>query len=63
MGAAKARRLCPQAVVADARWSAYVDASKVVFEVFHDTAPLVEKLSIERGVPGRRRTRTDLRLA
>jgi DNA polymerase IV len=47
MGAAKARRLCPQAVVVDARWSAYVDASKAVFEVFDETAPLVEKLSID----------------
>jgi DNA polymerase-4 len=47
MGAAKARRRCPQAVVVDARWSAYVDASKAVFEVFDETAPLVEKLSID----------------
>jgi DNA polymerase IV len=47
MGAAKARRRCPQAVVVPARWSAYVDASKAVFEVFDETAPLVEKLSID----------------
>lgn len=47
MGAAKARRQCPQAVVVDARWSAYADASKAVFEVFDETAPLVEKLSID----------------
>jgi DNA polymerase-4 len=47
MGAAKARRRCPQAVVVEARWSAYVDASKAVFEVFDETAPLVEKLSID----------------
>jgi DNA polymerase IV len=47
MGAAKARRRCPQAVVVQARWSAYVDASRAVFEVFDQTAPLVEKLSID----------------
>jgi DNA polymerase IV len=47
MGAAKARRRCPHAAVVEARWSAYVDASKAVFEVFDETAPRVEKLSID----------------
>ena len=47
MGATKARRLCPQATVVRARWPAYVEASKAVFEVFGDTAPVVEKLSID----------------
>jgi DNA polymerase IV len=47
MGATKARRLCPQATVVRARWPAYVEASKAVFEVFEDTAPVVEKLSID----------------
>jgi len=47
MGAAQARRRCPQAIVVEARWQAYLDASKAVFEVFADTAPVVEKLSID----------------
>ena len=47
MGASQARRLCPQAIVVRARWEAYVDASKAVFEVFEHTSPVVEKLSID----------------
>jgi DNA polymerase IV len=47
MGAGQARRLCPQAVVVSARWEAYTEASKQVFEVFEETAPVVEKLSID----------------
>jgi DNA polymerase-4 len=47
MGAGRARRLCPDAVVVGARWSAYVEASRAVFAIFEDTAPLVEKLSID----------------
>ena len=47
MGGAQARRLCPGAVVVPPRMSAYSDASKAVFEVFEDTAPLVEGLSID----------------
>jgi DNA polymerase-4 len=47
MGGAQARRLCPQAVVVSPRMSAYSDASKAVFEVFRDTSPLVEGLSID----------------
>jgi DNA polymerase-4 len=47
MGGAQARRLCPQAVVVQPRFSAYVEASKAVFAVFEDTAPLVEGLSLE----------------
>ena len=47
MGGARARRLCPQMVVAQADWEAYVEAGRAVFEVFHRTAPLVEKVSIE----------------
>src|SRR5207302_8191560 len=44
MGGAQARRLCPRAVVVAPRMSAYSEASKAVFEVFHDTTPLVEGL-------------------
>ncbi len=47
MGAAQARRMCPQAIVVAPRMSAYSDASKAVFDVFRDTTPLVEGLSID----------------
>jgi DNA polymerase-4 len=47
MGGGLARRLCPQAIVVQPRISAYSDASKAVFEVFNDTTPLVEGLSID----------------
>ena len=47
MGGAQARRLCPRAVVVPPRMSAYSAASKAVFEVFHETTPLVEGLSID----------------
>jgi DNA polymerase-4 len=47
MGGAQARRLCPQAVVVPPRMSAYSRASEAVFEVFRDTSPLVEALSVD----------------
>ena len=47
MGVAQACRLCPDAVVVEARSSAYSEASKAVFAVFADTSPLVEGLSID----------------
>ena len=47
MGGGMARRLCPQAVVVSPRISAYSEASKAVFDLFHDTTPLVEGLSID----------------
>jgi DNA polymerase IV len=47
MGRRRARRLCPQAVVVPARFPAYSEASKAVFRVFDDTAPVVEALSID----------------
>ncbi len=47
MGGAKARRLCPQIVVARPRFPAYVEASKTFFEIFRDTAPRVEGLGLE----------------
>src|SRR5438874_5879616 len=47
MGGTQARRLCPQAVVVPPRMSAYAEASKAVFEVFEQTTPLVEGLSID----------------
>jgi DNA polymerase-4 len=47
MGGAQARRLCPQAVVVRPRMEAYSEASKAMFEVFDDTTPFVEGLSID----------------
>jgi len=47
MGGRQARRLCPHAIVVRPRMSAYSEASKAVFEVFEDTTPLVEGLSID----------------
>jgi DNA polymerase IV len=47
MGGARARRLCPDAVVVPPRISAYTEASRAVFRVFDDTSPLVEGLSID----------------
>jgi DNA polymerase IV len=47
MGVARARRLCPRAIVVEPRMSAYSEASKDVYRVFDDTAPLVEGLSID----------------
>jgi DNA polymerase-4 len=47
MGGGVARRLCPHAIVVEPRISAYSEASKAVFEVFNDTTPLVEGLSID----------------
>jgi DNA polymerase-4 len=44
MGGSRARRLCPQAIVVPPRWEAYVEASKAVFAIFHETAPIVEHL-------------------
>ncbi|MDH4103941.1 MAG: DNA polymerase IV [Thermoleophilia bacterium] len=47
MGGARARRLCPDAIVVPPRMGAYSEASKAVFQVFDDTTPLVEGLSID----------------
>jgi DNA polymerase-4 len=47
MAGRQARILCPHAVVVPPRMSAYTEASKAVFEVFDQTTPLVEGLSID----------------
>ena len=47
MGGARARRLCPHAVVVAPRFAAYVEASRAVFAIFDETTPLVERLSID----------------
>jgi DNA polymerase IV len=47
MGGTQARRLCPHAVVVPPRMSAYSRASSAVFEVFRDTTPVVEAVSVD----------------
>jgi DNA polymerase-4 len=47
MSGARARRLCPDAIVVQPRMSAYSEASKAVYRVFEDTTPQVEGLSID----------------
>jgi DNA polymerase-4 len=47
MGGARARRLCPEAIVVSPRFSAYVQASRDVFAIFEQTAPEVEAVSID----------------
>jgi DNA polymerase-4 len=42
-----ARRACPQAIVIEPRFPAYSAASKAVFQVFEQTTPLVEGISID----------------
>ncbi len=44
---AQALRLCPQAIVVRPRMSAYAEASRDVFDVFRETTPLVEGISID----------------
>ena len=43
----RARRLCPDLIVVPPRFEAYTAASRAVFDVFHDTSPLVEGMSID----------------
>jgi len=47
MGGRRARRLCPEAVFVPPRFEAYVAASRALFELFEQTAPFVEGLSLE----------------
>ncbi|TQR84464.1 DNA polymerase IV [Mycobacterium hodleri] len=47
MGGRQAKQLCPHAIVVPPRMAAYSAASAAVFEVFHDTTPLVEPLSVD----------------
>jgi DNA polymerase-4 len=47
MSGRQARRLCPNVVEVPPRLQAYLDASRAVFDVFHDTTPLVEGISID----------------
>jgi DNA polymerase IV len=47
MAGSRARRLCPQLLAVRPRWEAYTEASKAVFEIFREAAPVVEPLSID----------------
>jgi len=47
MPAEKARRLCPGLVVVNADFDSYVRASRQLFRIFRDTAPVVEGMSLE----------------
>lgn len=47
MSGRQARALCPHAVVVPPRMSAYSQASDAVFEVFRDTTPVVEPISVD----------------
>ncbi len=47
MNAAQAKRDCPEVVVVPARMEAYSEASRAVYEIFHETSPLVEGISID----------------
>jgi DNA polymerase-4 len=47
MGGRQARLLCPEAVVVAPRMSAYAAASRAVFDVFRQTTPVVEGISID----------------
>jgi DNA polymerase IV len=47
MSGAQARQLCSQAIVVEPRMAAYAQASSAVFDVFEQTTPLVEALSID----------------
>jgi DNA polymerase IV len=47
MGGRRARQLCPDLVAVPPRFEAYTEASRALFELFEDTAPLVEGMSME----------------
>jgi DNA polymerase-4 len=47
MAGSRARALCPEAIVVPPRMAAYSAASRAVFDIFHDTTPYVEGLSID----------------
>ncbi len=60
MSGGEARRRCPNVIEVPPRMSAYVEASTAVFEIFRDTTPEVEGLSIDEAfldVTGLRRLR------
>jgi DNA polymerase-4 len=62
MSGGEARRRCPNVIEVPPRMAAYVEASAAVFEIFRDTTPEVEGMSIDEAfldVTGLRRLRGD----
>lgn len=47
MNGGAAKRACPEAIVVPPRMEAYTEASRAVYEIFADTSPLVEAISID----------------
>jgi DNA polymerase-4 len=47
MSGGTARRLCPNLVEVPPRFDAYTEASRAVFDIFRDTSPIVEPMSID----------------
>jgi DNA polymerase-4 len=47
MSGSAARRLCPNLVEVPPHFDAYTDASRAVFDIFRDTSPTVEPMSID----------------
>jgi DNA polymerase-4 len=47
MSGGAARRLCPQLIDVRPRFEAYTEASRAVFDIFRDTSPIVEPMSID----------------
>jgi DNA polymerase-4 len=47
MSAGAARRLCPNLIEVTPHFDAYTDASRAVFDIFRDTSPIVEPMSID----------------
>jgi DNA polymerase IV len=47
MGGRQALLHCPDAIVVPPRFSAYTQASRAVFDIFRDTTPVVEGISID----------------
>jgi DNA polymerase-4 len=47
MGGRRARQLCPHLVAVSPRFDAYTEASRALFDLFDETAPLVEGMSLE----------------
>ncbi len=47
MSGRRVRELCPHAIVVEPHMSAYAEASKAVFQIFENTTPYVEGLSID----------------
>src|SRR5215468_2106085 len=47
MGGRQALLHCPEAIVVEPHFSAYTKASRDVFEIFRNTTPIVEGISID----------------